>query len=1128
MNKTFQIIEWSETTNYEYELDDNDETIKMGKFVIRLYGRDIDNKTVSCDILNYKPYIYVNIPEDWVSKKNCKTFINFIQKDMKMEHIRGLIKIDIVKKKKFYGFTDEFYFNFLKLTFDNTNAIWEFLKSYESKKIEFETKFKFDFKLYDTKIKHFMKFMHSKNINATGWVNVKKYITIEKKTHSSINISCDINDIETFDNQLNSKFVVCSFDLECKPENNTDFPNPNNDNDCIIQIGSVFSYYGCSEPFLKNIITLKSCDKINILHDVEIESYNSEKQMLLAWKKLILRVDPDILTGYNINGFDFKYLNVRAIKLGIEHEFSYLGRVITQKSKFKKDTLTSSAMGKNELSYYDMNGRIVLDLMQYCRRNYALDNYKLDNVAAINIKDKIIKCIKNEDNTSVILTENAFGIYVENYISVMFFDGLTDNIHDTKYKILKINKSSIINEKTKKEYIEIVINGHIPDDILKYKKIFWCHAKDDLKMADMFKMQDIDGQSRAIIAAYCIMDCVLVLKLLEKLQVLNSSIAMSNVCSVPLSYIFLRGQSIKLLSLVSKKCNEKDFLIPTLKGRDENYDDIEKEKYEGAIVFQPKVGIYYEPIPVLDYASLYPSTMICFNISHETLIMHDQYNLDSIDRTKYKIHTIDFTVDNPDGTKRTVVCNYVEKLDGVKGIIPSIEDELLSQRKKAKKLMENSEGDLKKIYDGFQNAYKITANSLYGQLGADVSSIYLLELAQSITAGGRLMLNYSKSFIEGPFGNLINYAQEDKNKYLEYSTKYFDEYPERRFKSDNYNNKKEFIDYFYNKVKSLFKENERVKPKIIYGDTDSVFYSPKIHNIEDKIIKKDVLQLSIEIGKLSGETICMTLPEPEKQVYEKTLWPLILLSKKRYVGNLYENDVNNYYQKSMGIVLKRRDNAKIVKIVIGGVVNFILNERDNVKAIEYTRNILKKILRGEYKIDKFIISKTLKDNYKNPNGQAHAVLAKRIAERGGEAPAVNDRVQYAFIITNKKTKLQGDKVENPDYIIENNIELDYLYYIEKQIMKPCLQFLKLISYNPEKIFENCINSETNRRKKIISISHYFDSNNDNLTNEDDNETNKSEDIFDKILKQEHTTSYFKKTKNTIKINKSSINNKFNV
>ena len=39
---------------------------------------------------------------------------------------------------------------------------------------------------------------------------------------------------------------------------------------------------------------------------------------------------------------------------------------------------------------------------------------------------------------------------------------------------------------------------------------------------------------------------------------------MANVCSVPLSYIFLRGQGIKIFSLVAKECREKNYLLPVL------------------------------------------------------------------------------------------------------------------------------------------------------------------------------------------------------------------------------------------------------------------------------------------------------------------------------------------------------------------------------------------------------------------------------------------------------------------------------------------------------------------------------------------------------------------------------------
>ena len=442
-----------------------------------------------------------------------------------------------------------------------------------------------------------------------------------------------------------------------------------------------------------------------------------------------------------------------------------------------------------------------------------------------------------------------------------------------------------------------------------------------------------------------------------------------------------------------------------------------------------------------------------------------------------------------------------KKKDGTKGVLCVILEELLKKRSDTKKEMEKAKAEsnnfLSAIYDGLQLAYKVTANSLYGQVGAPTSPIYMKELAASTTATGRKMLEFSRDFIEGTFGDLINYALHKKDKYYEISKDLYKDVPLIKFNEPKVNRltMDDYIDYFYEKINILLSDQYKVKPKVIYGDTDSVFFSPKIHHIKTKQIKTDkiALKVCIEIGKLAGDTICKILPEPEEQIYEKTLWPFIILTKKRYVGNLYEDDDSHFKQKSMGIVLKRRDNAKIVKIVVGGIVDYILNgkpgETDiidrNKGAIEYTKTLLKKILQGKYSIDKYIIAKTLRDirKYKNPSRIVHAVLADRIGQRDpGNKPEANDRIPYVYIIPKGKVTLQGDRVEDPKYVISNNLELDYLFYITNQIMKPAKQFLEHIATNPDKLFDNYINKEINRRKKINSINNYIELNNDDEIN----------------------------------------------
>ena len=93
----------------------------------------------------------------------------------------------------------------------------------------------------------------------------------------------------------------------------------------------------------------------------------------------------------------------------------------------------------------------------------------------------------------------------------------------------------------------------------------------------------------------------------------------------------------------------------------------------------------------------------------------------------------------------------------------------------------------------------------------------------------------------------------------------------------------------------------------------------------------------------------------------------------------------------MGIVMKRRDNAPIVKYVFGNVIEIIMNKKSVDLAIEWLKNTLHKISKGEIDKSMFIITKSLSGYYKNPEGIAHKALADRMAERNpGNKPKPND------------------------------------------------------------------------------------------------------------------------------------------
>jgi DNA polymerase elongation subunit (family B) len=515
---------------------------------------------------------------------------------------------------------------------------------------------------------------------------------------------------------------------------------------------------------------------------------------------------------------------------------------------------------------------------------------------------------------------------------------------------------------------------------------------------------------------------------------------MACVSWVPISYIFLRGQGIKIASIITKVCSEEKTRIPTLKGFTEGQMD---DGFEGAIVLEPKPGIYSDdPVSVLDYASLYPSSIIEKNLSHETFIGTEEdiknnpileeviQSIGGYDKC-WAIEYDDYIYEKRGKTTHKQKANTKTKCYFLKNrrtedgkiikeslaIIPKVLQTFLDARKSTrKKIKLTTDENKKKVLDGFQLAYKVTANSVYGQMGAKTSSVFFKKIAACTTAIGR-----------------------------------------------------ERIDDASIGVKRWAKENGYYEPEIVYGDTDSVFvkFSRKDKDTGKILEGKEALRYCIDCGVKAGEWVTENmLHDPQDLEYEKTFYPFILISKKRYTGDKYELDhIKPKERTSMGIVMKRRDNAPICKYVFGNVIEIIMNKRSIDLAIQWLEKTLKDIKEGKMDRSLFVISKSLRGFYKNPEGVAHKVLADRMAERNpGNKPKPNDRIPYSYIELSKselydfnnlyksgpkkgkpkpKKILQGNRIEHPDYIKEKGLNLDYGFYISNQIMNPVKQVLDL-------------------------------------------------------------------------------------
>jgi hypothetical protein len=305
---------------------------------------------------------------------------------------------------------------------------------------------------------------------------------------------------------------------------------------------------------------------------------------------------------------------------------------------------------------------------------------------------------------------------------------------------------------------------------------------------------------------------------------------------------------------------------------------------------------------------------------------------------------------------------------------------------------------------------------------------------------------------------------------------------------------------------------------MIVHNTDSVFFTFNLATPDGNPIRgKDALEITIEFAKQVGHLATKFLKSPHAWVYEKTLMPFCLLSKKRYIGMLYEDKPEKPKRKSMGIVLKRRDNAPIVKDIYGGVIDILMKEQNVETAIKFLKTSLQNLVDEKVPMDKLIISKSLRSGYKNPAQIAHKVLADRMGKRdSGNKPSIGDRIPFVYIQNRDKKALQGDRIEHPDYIIANKIKPNYAFYITNQIMKPIQQVFALV-----------LEDIPSYKRQVPGLKRTIDGWVDKLQNDttttDEKIKKKIADIRNKEVKRILFDEYLTKIDNVLQKNQSIMN-----
>lgn len=631
-----------------------------------------------------------------------------------------------------------------------------------------------------------------------------------------------------------------------------------------------------------------------------IVRFNDERRLTNGWELLIK--DCDVITGYNIAGFDIPYIVDRA-----------------------------KALNMNKLSIGNADDTL------WCRKHLS----KGKSVVTIGgIKGKIL-----EDVLYVLRRDDA-----SNTIKADF------NLKNLK---LEVTAMEVLGKEKKDFSIQEMID-------------YWEKGTNEEKFIN-----------------YCSVDSELALEFITKFRLLDKFDGLARRSGkVTQDIIDSQGFGSLVENLLMKEFGKNGRAIPC-RGKsfsDEDVDEGESE-LKGAFVKEPKVGIS-DHVVIADYASLYPTLMMKNNICYTTVILDNSIPDDP--------ETMNIIRD-----ENGVLLGRFIKSHILKGIVPTILEDLMAERKLAKTEMKKYEkGSIGYLmWDSEQNATKILMNSFYGYTGEQGAKLYCYPVAASVTGSGQKQIKYTMKMIDG-----ITVTDIDGKQY---------------------------------------------KLEIIMGDTDSIYVKVIPLDIENHTLNREI---SVRVVSKELEKINATLEKPMKLAFEDYAERVFVGAKKRYT-KIIVDEKGNKKVVSKGNETIRREWCNFASESLEKALNIILFEKDIgdgiKKMVDFIRDEAEKLKNGQIDIHKLMLSKQLSKPITSYDNDAVHVKVAILMKGRGRPSEVGDRIQY-FVVDNGKD-LVGDRAEEADYVISGKCKypIDYKYYTTKQLFPPIIRMLKILNVSEE-------------------------------------------------------------------------------
>ena len=912
------------------------------------------------------------------------------------------------------------------------------------------------------------------------------------------------------------------FDIEACSEDGS-FPNALKPRDRVTQICAILKNNKNTEKYLFNLGT------IDPIEDTIVLQYPSEKKLLLDYAQFIRDTNPDIIVGYNIFGFDNGYLFERAKVLGITDKFNYQSKLSNYFTELKNKTLNNQQSGFNEWKMTKFIGRIHIDLLQVIKKDFKLESYKLDYVGEHFLKEgkddvspkEIFEAWSEDRGTREKRTRvGKYCVQDTNLCLRLFekFSVLTNHLEMAKvtrvpleYLITRGQSikvfSQIAYETRKAGYLIPVLPVFEKDSkfqgatVLEAKVGYYDKPVAGLDFASLYP-------SIMIAHNMCYSTVVLNDKYLNLPGVEYSAIKISD----SVSYSFVQSQPGVLSGILQNLWTARKVTKREMNAtKDQFLKNVLNAKqlaikvsmnsiygFTGAVVgvlpcleiSQSVTGCGRQMIEqtctlarnqfkceVIYGDSVLPDTPVLLRINGSVFIKRIEELFEDYSRKEYldkeqSIPTELVEAWTSSGWKKLLrtIRHYTRKniytVLTDKGIVDVTEDHSLLNLN----LDEVKPTDVPigyPLYHGYPN---VNISELL-LINSGLVKFYNNKNSNVIKTNHKILASYY--YLIGKFNNkkiMVDYSPSDKVITLTF----YDYYPDISNKIKKIVNNGLYVGYVYD-IETEDGTFAAGVGELIIKNTDSCYVIfPEPVDSDGKLTEL------FKTAEHAAKEISKTFKKPIELEFEKFMYPLILVAKKRYMYVEWTDpEKHNGEIEAKGVELVRRDNCPYVKETLDSVLQKIFFEKDIVAGRVQAEHYIDSLLSGKVDISKLILSKNLRNEYKRPETIAHYQLVEKMKLRDpNSAPKPGDRVPFVYVNVDDQKALSWKRVEDPKYVVENNIAIDYLYYLEHQLRVPLETIFDILLGDSNvlfnrKSFKNLEGEAKRIREKNKDIRSFF-------------------------------------------------------